>query len=294
LTSGFILAGKGKKPDKEPPPPADPAIAYRSTKGKDKGLAVMNADGSNQAVIYQSETGNPTWAPDGSALAFLEQQEDYTYDLWRIDVSVVDGEPQGSNPTELLQDLGYHKFRWSPQGDVIGFARGLDGESVIQTVPATGGEVETIYTAPEGFGVGDITWNSDGSKLAFRSESNGLASILVLDISEGSTTTVYGPTTDWFAGLDWARTKDTLAFTCNPPAGNICTLDMTDPSATPVTVIGESSKLSSWSPDDSQIVFCKWEKKNGWNNIMVYTLSTGEMEKLADGFGPDWGRHVSG
>ena len=56
-------------------PPADPAIAFVGKK-KVHGdtvdvVMVMNADGSNQAVIYEgyfSITGRPSWSPDGQTI----------------------------------------------------------------------------------------------------------------------------------------------------------------------------------------------------------------------------------
>ncbi|UCG70787.1 MAG: hypothetical protein JSV09_07260, partial [Thermoplasmata archaeon] len=227
--------------------------------------------------------------PDGSAIAFLMQQEDYTYDLWRIDVSVVNGEPQGSNPTELTQDVRLQVPAWSPAGDVIAFKQNLeDGSKVIQTVPATGGAVETIYTAPEGYGIGEITWRRDASQLAFTTSNNGLGYIMALDISDYSTTTLYGPTTQWFGRIDWARTSDTFVYCSND---GIYILDITQPNPTPQKLIASGHKKPTWSPDDSQIALQKWDKNN-WLNLMVYTLETGEMVKIAKGSDPDWCRDI--
>jgi Tol biopolymer transport system component len=278
--------GGGGKPPEEPP--ADPAIVYRTPKGRDTALMVMNADGSNQAVIYQADTiGNPCWAPDGSAIAFLLLQEDYTEDLYRIDVSVVNGVPMGSNPTELAQDIEM-EIEWSPSGDVIAFENTVNGYKVLQTVPATGGTIETIYTAQEGYGIGSFAWSNDASKMAIGSGSNGVGSLLILDLSDGTITTVSGPSTDSKGHFDWARTSDTLV--CTSKAG-ISTIDLTSPSPTWETLIaGEGLyKMPTWSPDDSQIACLKWDKNN-WLNIMVYTIETEEMEKIAKGFAPDWCR----
>lgn len=284
LGTSFALAGKGGgKPPKDDPP-ADPAIAYRIERGKGWDLKVMNADGSNQATVYHNDNniGNPCWAPDGSAIAFPVSQ-----DLYRIDVSVVNGVPQGSNPTELAQDIEM-PIEWSPAGDVIAFKNTVNGYKVIQTVPATGGTVETIYTAPEGYGIGSFAWSNDASKMAIGSGSNGVGSILILDLSDYSTTTVFGPTTESCGHFDWARTSDTLVCTSN---AGISTIDLTSPSPTLETLIaGEGLfKMPTWSPDDSQIACLKWEKNN-WLNIIVYTIETEDMEKIAKGFAPDWCR----
>ncbi|UCG70130.1 MAG: hypothetical protein JSV09_03700, partial [Thermoplasmata archaeon] len=228
-------------------------------------------------------------APDGSAIAFLMQQEDYTYDLWRIDVSVVNGEPQGSNPTELTQDVRLQTPAWSSAGDVIAFKQNLeDGSKVIQTVPATGGAVETIYTAPEGYGIGEISWRSDASQLAFQTSNNGLHYIMALEISDYTTTTLYGPTTQWLGHMDMARTSDTFVY---GSTDGIYILDITQTNPTPQLLLAGDYKMVTWSPDDSQIALLKWDKNN-WLNLMVYTLATEEMEKLAKGFAPDWCRDI--
>jgi Tol biopolymer transport system component len=273
----MTAAPKPPKPPKDPP--ADPAIVYRRA----DTVYVMNADGSNQADIWWP-AGNPCWAPDGSAIAFGFENV-----LYRVDVTVVDGVPQGSNQIALTDQIKTSPPKWSPAGDEIAFINTLNGDyRLIQTVPATGGDVETIYMAPEGYSVSCFAWRNDASKMAIQQGGNGQRSIIVLDFSDSSTTTVFGPTTYWFGHIDWARTSDTLVCTSN---AGISTIDLTDPSPTMETLIVGSGqyKMPSWSPDDSQIACLKWER-NRWLNLMVYDLETEEMEKLAKGFAPDWCR----
>jgi Tol biopolymer transport system component len=87
-----------------------------------------------------------------------------------------------------------------------------------------------------------------------------------------------------------SSTSDTLAFTTHD---GIATLDITQTNPTPEILIpGDGAyKMPSWSPDDSQMALLKWDK-NRWTNLMVYDLTTGEMEKLAKGFAPDWCRDI--
>lgn len=278
-------------------PPADPAISFLQLGKKDK-LWVMNADGSNQAVVYETGglSAQQTWSPNGDAIAFLDGAG--RRDLWRINISVVDGTPQGSDPYRLIQNT-YYSPAWSPLGDKIAFTRGLnDPPWLIQTVPATGGAVETIYTAPEGYWVLDLTWRSDGSQLAFveLNTNNNQKSIVVLDLSDGSTTTVYGPVTGSVHHLDWARTQDVLAF-IRGQDGNLAvvTLDMTEENPTPQVVYDGEGSSPSWSPDDSQLVFggrvcCKGKS---YGAVFVYEFSTGNLVELSRGYYPDWSRHVS-
>jgi Tol biopolymer transport system component len=112
----------------------------------------------------------------------------------------------------------------------------------------------------------------------------------ILDISDGSTTTVYGPTTEMIGHIDWARTSDAIVFTSDD---GISTLDFSGPDPMPQVLIAGAGqyKMPSWSPDDSLIALLKWDKNN-WRNLMVYDLATEEVERLATGFAPDWCRDI--
>jgi Tol biopolymer transport system component len=218
----------------------------------------------------------------------------YLKDLIRIDISIVNGEPQGSDPVVLVQDIGSGEAAWSPDGDVIAFTKMVDDAwKHIQTVPADGGTVETIYTAPDGYNVHFPTWNRDGSKIAIKQGGNGGHSIILLDLSDSSTTTIYGPTADNIIFMDWARTKDVLALNLAPTGENlgIYLLDLAETSPTPEALWVEgTSRSPSWSPDDSQLVFDTSSGPKNGQQISVYTFSTEELEYHSLGMHPDWCR----
>jgi Tol biopolymer transport system component len=301
IMSMAIPMATAKKPPKPPggeDPPADPVIAYTGRQGKDYTLNVMNADGSNQAIVYRQYLGinQATWSPDGSSIAVqvnVKRDGVYTKDLYRIDVSVVDGEPQGSDPIVLAQDTGKDPS-WSPNGDVIAFVAEMDGSNrLIQTITYDGGTVETIYTAPYGYNVHYPTWNSDATKMVFTQGASGQGSLIMLDLSDGSTTTINVPPSNGIGFIDWARTQDVLALYMVTTAGEggICLLDLTETSPTyePIWVDG-NPRSPSWSPDDSQLVFDTMYKRDVYTS--VYTFSTGEIEHHARGRHPDWCRDI--
>ena len=89
-----VLAGKGGggKPSKEDPTPAEPAIAYFRTGGKDIGLWVMDADGSHQTHIPIANYVYPwyiSWSPTGASIAITSGPVNTVYMyLWTIDITV--------------------------------------------------------------------------------------------------------------------------------------------------------------------------------------------------------------
>ncbi len=300
LVSMAIPMAYAKKPPKPPPddPPADPAIAiFKPTSGPNENqIVVMNDDGTNQAMIYQEyfNCWGISWSPDATSLAWCG----YTYvpnvpesridGVWRIDVTVVDGVPQGSNLQLLVNGFFFRGPAWSPLGDEIAFAEVPDGpgQDELCVVPADGGPTQVIYTSPSGCTmIKSPTWNSAGTHMAFAEveESTGDRYMKVIEKTTGMTTHTLLKGQFYIEWVDWARQgSNTLAFY---DAGTIYTVDIEIGTATSVL---EGGILPSWSPDNSKIVYQKTGRKP---KICSFEFSTGDITTLTnDGSLPDWRR----
>jgi len=284
-------------------PPADPAIAFiqKVKKGGEK-IMVMNADGSNQAVISQEENlrivGSPSWSPDGNSIAwcgytYIPDVPGQDYGVWRIDIEIVDGVPQGSNLQQLVSESeegSFYRAAWSPLGNEIAyFVRLYDPNAFkIDAVPAAGGTPYNIYTAPEGQGLDlGLTWSSDGTRLAI--EGGEIAagvegmSVMIIERATGVVMQTLLTGLD-VAELDWARQgSDILAFHKD---GMIYTVDIDTETVVPIT----EGCCASWSPDNSKMVYKQPASKPNTKNISIYEFSTGNINGLAHGTRPDWRR----
>lgn len=315
LVSMAIPMAAAPKPDKCTPwpecrdsggeePPADPVIAFRNY----GTLAVMNADGTNRVQVFSGEGiggAGISWSPGGDAIAFR-----YSGTVWRVDVTVVDGVPVGSNPMELFPEPYYAIRRpaWSPSptgplGDVIAFG---DKDPVdktiptIETVSASGGTVQRLYTGVSGDHIFDLAWSPDATQIAFITVADGINKLFVLDIaSDGATSATlrYGPVDFWLNDVDWSRTGNILTLWSRGPVveRSIYLLDLDDSSPTLEYLMDGHSP--SWSPDDSQLVFGKpVYKRNGLRrgtDIWVYDFATEQDTKLGGGDYCDWSRAPS-
>jgi Tol biopolymer transport system component len=290
--------GGGKPPGEEPP--ADPAIAFfLGNNRKPDKLMVMNADGSNQAVIYEEHfsTTGVSWSPDGGSLVwggytYVPYVPGYDYGVWRIDVNVVDGNPQGSNLQRLVSsEYWISGAAWSPLGDEIAYTvHTTDDIFRVDAVPATGGTPYTVF-APEGYGLLDPpAWSSDGTRFAviggeLSAGYEGM-SIIIVDRATGTITHELLTGQHAFKELSWARQGvDTLVF----GDGNedmIYTVDIETEMAEPVVPGFEPC----WSPDNSKIVYKRYQSRTKYP-ISTYEFSTGEITTIAGGGAqPDWRR----
>jgi Tol biopolymer transport system component len=290
LSATIPMVSAPKPPDKpgggKPPkddPPADPVIAvvtpYHAAGNE---IWVMNADGSNNVKVHSGDrVRDPSWSPDGSSIAFKDWSE-----LWRVNVAVVDGEVQGSNPTLLLENI-LGGPEWSPAGqgssmeDMILFTR--DSLRDLEVIPATGGIPQSLYTAPEGHRVWNPAWSPAGDSIAFMEWDGDQYALKILYVGSG-VTTVAEP----FVGysLDWARqrTQDEIAYGIKYKERNkwifkLYTIDI-ESGNTKFLFKGENP---TWSPDD-KLLF-------EYGGLAVYDFDTEETEKIHKwGWFPDWCR----
>ena len=273
---------------KSSPPPANPAIAF--TAGQ-TNLWVMNADGSNQTQITTVVASLASWAPFGDGTAgnpYAIVFQTSGCQLARVNVAVVNGVPQGSGLQTLSVPASVCPLdpAWSPQGDTVAFSGGSSSPNATSSLwltPASGGGTAVaIYTAPSGSAVKWSAWRSDASQIAFvEQDATGNRSIKVLNRVTSAVTTVLAPgvlAAPRF--IDWARTKDVLAFDAQGPRqDSLYTLDLSSGTLTQLV----PGVFPTWSPDDSKLAFCC---------INLVDPATKTVTTLARNAGtwPDWRR----
>jgi len=125
------------------------AIAFESNWHGQSNLHVIDANGSNEAVLVNNvfHDTNPQWSPDGARLAFVKDGGIYLADA------------NGSNLRKLSGAQVWETSpQWSPDGQRIMYSTGVN---II--VSDTGGAIQTQLRIAT-FG---LSWSPDGSKIAY-------------------------------------------------------------------------------------------------------------------------------
>ena len=284
--AGFDEGGAllGKKPP-PPPPPANPEIACVVSGRKGDKLMVMNADGTNQATIFEGARNThgptrPSWSPEGDAIAFV-----YDWKLHKVPVT------QGGDATCLSEETIYGAVEWSPGGPRAGTILYVDsGHHNLMVISADGGTSEVIYSSA-GIGIECPVWSSDGNQVAFLDvdvvEGDAEWTLRILDVATYPPEVTYSvvlqdlPAANRMC-MDWARTDSKLVYgTGLPGEGMIYTIDVSTGTWTPVT----EGWVPGWSPDDTKLVY---QTTKGY--VGTYDLGSGQGVTLTGGDWPDWKR----
>jgi Tol biopolymer transport system component len=290
----FPLAPAARKP--APTPPPNPEIAY-----SDGGLVVMNADGSNLALLVSGNwVGNPTWAPaaPGATRFRIAYSNIDLGEVDLVDLTTSGGAVRAGTPRRLAAG---GEPAWSPQGDEIAYTASLpDGRIGVFTMDTLGGNQAVIPQTVLPGGVMRPTWRADGLALAFWQDrdpngpdpTNKQIRIITRATRQdpwSEPRTVYrDPDPSAGNALDWARTKDVLAFTAGYSGAPLLLLTLGQglvPTATKADTVGHGAR-PSWSPDDRYLVYYG----NGLTRFELETRTATQLARRTGCCRPSWRR----
>jgi Tol biopolymer transport system component len=166
-------------------------IAIATVASGRPALAILNVEGGGEqeiAIRDLDEIFNPTWAPDGRALAFTGMSRGLT-DLYVYDL--------GTSSLRRLTTDAYADVQpaWSPDGARIAFATDRFssdlstlsiGDYRLATIEVENGRIAQLGAVAYGKAI-NPQWSPDGGSLFFISDRDGISNLYRLDIASGQT-----------------------------------------------------------------------------------------------------------
>jgi TolB protein len=139
------------------------------------GLWVMNPDGSNPHAITSHDDIDPTWAPDGSMIAFASNRQG------QRQLFVANANGRKVDKVTDLNKMG-GRSSWSPDGTKLVFYRGPEGNRDIYVINIDGSGLQRLTNGGDNLGP---SWSPDGQWIAFTSFRDGNNEIYIVR-SDGS------------------------------------------------------------------------------------------------------------
>lgn len=184
---------------------------------------------------------------------------------------------------------------WSPDGKYLAYAVDLDGGEffdIFYYEIATGRQVNLTPDTPELI-LPRIAWSPDSAQIAFISDKQGkfdtyLVSIRDLHVALVSNSPGHDREVKWSPDGNW------LAITTSSSAQDQDTFLVFLKSEKPANILDKlrtmHAREAAWSPDSQRVAFSSVIQ--GFYNIGIYDIHTGQIDWLAEGNGdkgqPSW------
>jgi hypothetical protein len=174
------------------------------------GLDIINANGLGRRRLVESmaiatASGGPSWSPDGTQLAYIDNPDNTTPDLY---VLRLDG---GAPPQRITFD-GAFDPAWSPTGSTIVFSRryGPEPTRELWLVDPTGANLRPVGAS----GVVQLhpSWSPDGQSILYSSDFR-----MRMINADGTSDHAVGPDRGFHAA--WSRDGQRIAFVAYDDTG---------------------------------------------------------------------------
>jgi Tol biopolymer transport system component len=237
LTSGVRDYGTSWSPD-------GTKIAYDTD---NRGIWIMNADGSDKRRLTTGADSFPRWSPDGSRILFsrygneMFKADAYTsYSTSHLWVVNVDGTHERQLTDSKSADLA---GSWSPDGTEIAFLRSDGDGSGVWVIDADGTGLRKVV----GFGFqldGSAAWSPDGTRIVYAiagySGGNSDPRIWMVNADGSGAHMVLD---EWAQDPTWSPDGSLIAYTSG---GDIWVVDVDGKGARRVTSDSAEEIQPSW------------------------------------------------
>src|SRR5919106_1530924 len=230
-------------------------IAFLSDRGGHCEIHLMTAEGAGEEQVTNNDAFDlrPDWSPSGRELAYASNQ-DGDFDIYVLEVAtgqerlLVDTEADEKAPT------------WSPNGEHIAFSSTIDGSSEIWAIDSAGSG-ELVQLTDQNAKSVSPDWSPDKAAVAFASNADGDFDIYVMD-SDG--TDLQNVTGELFEGgsadefdPSWSSDGEKISFDGRRGSEgyDIWVIDPDGSDLKNLTAHAANDRRSSWSPDDTKIIF---------------------------------------
>lgn len=203
------------------------------------------------------------WAPDSSAVAFLDDSA--------LAIVPLAGEPQRIEDWDIASGGGSflidyppdRAVQWSPDGSVIAVAR----PSGTWLIPTDGGAPRRLHETPSF----SVSWSPDGTQLVVGAGGPQAVVIRVADaMTLAELPTGYGPPV-------WSPVDDRIAFS-DAEAG----LVVVRPDASDPIVIDAYGYHPTWSSDGEQLLYIQDAASAAWRLMMADAAGSGKPVTIVD------------